>query len=228
MFKSTQRPIIIPQSEHQKLAGALAQLWGNAEFELPPLPQLSVVAGIALHDRAFGYLDSLPVGVEVDDAAWLPMTRAGFYMPCTDPVADLITRHHLLRLVSGRDTPSRRALAEEMRNAIQEQIEHHGLNADLFLQVDRTTRLCDFVAFDFCFEQPSAGQVEVFTHYAKAETEVVRYRIDGSEIILDPWPLQIASYSGYLVGYQLAGYPERLDGCLIPFHIQPFRPGQPG
>ena len=46
MFKSTQRPIVIPQSEHLKLAGALAQLWGNAEFELPPLPRLSVVAGI--------------------------------------------------------------------------------------------------------------------------------------------------------------------------------------
>ncbi len=67
MFKSTQRPIVIPQSEHLKLAGALAQLWGNAEFELPPLPQLSVVTGIALHDRAFGYLDDLPVGTEVDD-----------------------------------------------------------------------------------------------------------------------------------------------------------------
>ena len=50
-----------------KLAGALAQLWGNAEFELPPLPRLSVVTGIALHDRAFGYLDDLPVGTEVDD-----------------------------------------------------------------------------------------------------------------------------------------------------------------
>ena len=31
------------------------------------------------------------------------MTRKGFTMPCADPIADLITRHHLLRLVSGRE-----------------------------------------------------------------------------------------------------------------------------
>ena len=62
-----------------KLAGALAQLWGNAEFELPPLPQLSVLAGIALHDRAFGYLDDLPVG-----------TEAVSYTHLTLPTSDLV------------------------------------------------------------------------------------------------------------------------------------------
>lgn len=221
MFKSTQRPIVIPQSEHLKLAGALAFLWGNAEFDLPPLPRLSVMAGIALHDRAFGCLDDLPVAQEVDDARWLPMTRAGFYMPCDDSVADLITRHHLLRLVAGRDTPARRALAEEMRNAIQEQIDRNGLDANLFLQVDRMTKFCDFVAFDFCFEKPAEGQVEVFVRYSSAETQAVRYRIDGSEIVLDPWPLRVSEHLGYLVGYQLDGYPERLNGLVLPFHIRP-------
>ncbi len=59
MFKSTRRPIVFPQSEHLKLAGTLAFLWGNAQFEFPPLPPLSVIAGNALHDRAYGYLDNL-------------------------------------------------------------------------------------------------------------------------------------------------------------------------
>ena len=88
------------------------------------------------------------MGTEVDDAAWLPMTGNGFTMPCADPIADLITRHHLLRLVSGRDTPARRVLAEEMRGVIQEQIDQHGLDAGQFLQIDRMTKFCDFVAFD--------------------------------------------------------------------------------
>ena len=223
MFKSTQRPIVIPQSEHLKLAGALAQLWGNAEFELPPLPRLSVVTGIALHDRAFGYLDDLPVGTEVDDAAWLPMTRNGFSMPCADPIADLITRHHLLRLVSGRDTPARRVLAEEMRGVIREQIDQHGLDAGLFLQIDRMTKFCDFVAFDFCLEKATEGQVEVFARYDSAESTVVRYQITATEITLDPWPLQVEQYAGYLVGYQLEGYPERLDGLVVPYYIRPVR-----
>lgn len=221
MFISTRRAIVIPQSEHLKLAGALAQLWGNAEFELPPLPRLSVVTGIALHDRAFGYLDDLPVGMEVDDTRWLPMTRDGFYMPCADPVADLIARHHLLRLVSGRDTPPRRALAEEMCDAMRQQIERHGLEAGLLSQVDRMTKFCDFVAFDFCFEKAAEGQVELFAAYTSARTQAVRYRIAGGEIILDPWPLHVAEYEGYLVGYQQDGYPQRLDGLVIPFHIRP-------
>ena len=38
MFISKQRPIAIPQWEHQKLAGTLALLWGNADFERPPVP----------------------------------------------------------------------------------------------------------------------------------------------------------------------------------------------
>ena len=63
----------------------------------------------------------------------------------------------------------------------------------------------------------------MFARYASAELRVVRYRIDGSEITLDPWPLQVAEVSGYLVGYQLEGYPERLDGLVIPYHIRPLR-----
>jgi hypothetical protein len=54
MFISKQRPIAIPQWEHQKLAGTLALLWGNAEFERPLVPFESFLTGIGLHDRAYG------------------------------------------------------------------------------------------------------------------------------------------------------------------------------
>jgi len=52
MFTSKQRPIAIPQWEHQKLAGTLALLWGNTEFERPSVPFESFLTGIGLHDRA--------------------------------------------------------------------------------------------------------------------------------------------------------------------------------
>lgn len=220
VFKSSQRPISIPQSEHLKLAGALANLWGNARFELPPVPRLSLVAGIALHDRGYGYLDDIPIG-EVDDDRWLAVTRGGFYMPCADPVADLITRHHLLRLVSGTDTPAHNALAQEMRLAIQQQIERNGFDAELFAKIDRMTQLCDMMSFDFCWEKPVERQVEVFARYDGPESTVVRYQIRGGVITVDSWPLQVEEHSGYLVGYQLDGYPERLDGLVIPYRIRP-------
>jgi hypothetical protein len=62
MFTSKQRPIVIPQWEHQKLAGTLALLWGNAEFERPPVPFESFLTGVGLHDRAYGPFDNLPIG----------------------------------------------------------------------------------------------------------------------------------------------------------------------
>ena len=86
MFKSSKRPIVIPQSEHLRLAGALAMLWGNDLFEFPPLPLPSVVMGIGLHDRGYGYLDNHAIG-EVDEETWLRITRRGFSMPCVIKVA---------------------------------------------------------------------------------------------------------------------------------------------
>lgn len=220
MFKSTLRPILIPQSEHLKLAGSLAYLWGNAAFERPPLPHLSVAAGIAQHDRAYGYLDNLPVG-ELDDERWLALTRRGFYMPCSDPVADLVARHHLLRLVSGRETPARNALADEMRAAIHQQLEQHGLDAGLLAKIDCQTRFCDNLSLHFCREKPVDGQEQVYPRYDGAASIPVRYQVRGSEISIDPWPLQVEQLSGYLVGYQLEGYPEQPESLLVPYHIHP-------
>lgn len=203
-----------------KLAGTLALLWGNERFELPPLPHLSIVAGIAFHDRAYGYLDNIPVG-EVDDEQWLALTRRGFYMPCADPVADLVTRQHLLRLVAWRDTPPRNALREEMRAVMKRQIEENGLDAGLLLQVDRMTDLCDRVSFDFCRESPVDKEVELVARYAANETSVVRYQISEGEIVLTPWTLRVPRCEGYLVAYRSEGYPERLEALVIPYTIRP-------
>lgn len=220
MFKSALRPIVIPQSEHLHLTGALANLWGNAQFELPPLPRASVIMGIAFHDRAYGYVDNNPIG-EMEEATALAITRRGFYMPCADPVADLITRHHLLRLTLGRPTPAGRALVQEMQPAIQAQIAQNNFSADLFARVDRMTKFCDDVSFDFCREAPAERTVPVFARYEATEPTPIQFRIAEGIITLDPWPLSVAEYSGYIVGYQIEGYPERLEGVLVPYTIRP-------
>lgn len=220
MFLSTIRPILFPQTEHLKLAGALAFLWSNAQFELPPVAHLSMVAGMALHDRAYGCLDDMPIP-SPDTARWLALTRRGFFMPCADPLADLITRLHLLRLVSSGDTPAHRALADEMRAVIAQQAAQHHLNLALLHQIDRMNDFCDRVSFDFCREKPVEGQLEVVSNYTRAETRLVRYRIEGSEITLDPWPLRVSAYEGYIIGYAQEGYPEHTDGIVVPFSIHP-------
>src|SRR6266511_4548936 len=216
MFKSKQRSIAISQWEHQRLAGTLALLWGNAEFELPPIPFESFLTGIGLHDRAYGPLDNLPIG-EIPEEEWLALTRSGFEMTWADLVADVITKMHLKRLTSYGSAPVRQAKAAEMAQAIQALIEHHGLDAAAFERIDRISNLCDRIVFDLCVDAPAEGEVHIFPRNDRHEEVAVSYRIEGGTIQVDPWPFGVASYTGYLVGYQLDGYPTVLEPAMLPY-----------
>lgn len=223
MFKSKQRPIAIPQWEHQKLAGTLALLWGNTTFERPPVPFQSFVAGVGLHDRAYGPLDNLPIG-EIPEQEWLELTLKGFASIWADPIADLITRLHLQRLTSYGKSPTRQAQAVQMAEALQAQIEHNGLDATLFARIDRITDLCDRIAFDFCFEAPAEGAVRIFPRTSHDEEVAVSYRIEHGIIQVSPWPFNLDSSSGYLVGYQRDGYPVHLEPVILPYQLVPGLP----
>jgi uncharacterized protein DUF3891 len=218
MFISKQRPIVIPQWEHQKLAGTLALLWGNAEFERPPVPFVSFLTGVGLHDRAYGPLDNLPIG-GIPEEDWLALTRSGFEMTWADPIADLITKMHLKRLSSYGSAPARQALTAEMAQAIQAQIQRHGLDAAIFERIDRITNLCDRIAFDFCFEAPAKGEVGICPRNDRNEEIMVGYRVENGTIQVDPWPFGVDSHAGYLVGYQLEGYPAALEPGLVAYEL---------
>lgn len=221
MFRSKQRQIVIPQWEHQKLAGTLALLWGNANFERPDVPFESFLTGVGMHDRAYGPLDNLPIG-GVSEEEWLELTRSGFEMRWADSIADLIAKMHLQRLASYGSAPARQALAAEMAQAIQAQIERHGLNATLFERIDRITDLCDRIAFDFCFEVPAEGEVRIFPRSDRDEEITVGYRIKDGLIQVDAWPFGVDSYQGYLVGYQDKGYPTVLEPVLVAYRLVRF------
>jgi hypothetical protein len=218
MFKSKQRPIAIPQWEHQKLAGTLALLWGNADFERPPVAFESFLAGVGLHDRAYGPLDNLPIG-ELPEEQWLALTRRGFEMTWSDPIADVIAKMHLKRLVSYGEASARQALAAEMTQAIQAQLQQHGLAAATFERIDRITNLCDRIAFDVCFEAPAEGDVRIFPRNDRDEEIRVRYRIEDGTIQVAPWPFAVERHQGYLVGYQLDGYPAVLEPVVLMYQL---------
>lgn len=218
MFKSKQRPIAIPQWEHQKLAGTLALLWGNADFERPPVSFESFLTGIGLHDRAYGPMDNLPIG-ELPEQEWLALTRRGFAMTWADPVADVIAKVHLQRLTSYGSAPARQAMAAEMAQEISAQIQRHGLDVAIFKRIDRITNLCDRIAFDFCFEAPAEGEVRIFPRHDRDEEVTIRYHTAGSTIQVDPWPFALDTHAGYLVGYQLENYPTVLEPAMLPYQV---------
>jgi hypothetical protein len=218
MFKSKLRPIAIPQSEHQKLAGTLALLWGNGGFERPPVPFDSFLAGVGLHDRAYGPLDNFPIG-EVSQEEWLALTRKGFDMTWADALADAIAKMHLQRLASYGKTPARQTEAASMAQTITKVVAQHGLDAKLLARIDRITNLCDDIAFDFCFEAPAQGAVYVMPRNTDDEEVEVRYRIGDGVIQVDPWPFAVESHRGYLVGYQLQGYPQVLEPVMVTYEL---------
>lgn len=223
MFKSKLRPVATPQWEHQTLAGALALLWGNDNFDRPPVPTASLVTGIGLHDRAYGPLDNLPIG-EIPQDDWIALTRRGFDMTWDDALADAIAKTHLHRLMTYGRAPTRQRQAAQMADRLAEHIDRHQLDAAVLARIDRITDLCDSIAFDFCFEAPAEGSVLIFPRNDREDELPVHYRVAGGTIELDPWPLSAPTHTGYLVAYQLAGYPATLEPVILPYFLRPATP----
>lgn len=226
MFPSRSRPILYPQLEHGRLAGNLAVLWGNDDFAAPPISRSSLALGVGLHDRGYGPFDNdeLPL---VPEPRWVELTRRGFYGDWGDPAADLITKLHLRRLVSSERTDARRPFLAELDDALAAHAATQGLDLDLFRRIDALTRLCDMVSFDFCFEEPAEGMVGVPVDWENDARVPVRYTVtparddDAARITLDPWPLRVDRYEGYLIAYHREGYPLALRPLAVPYSVEP-------
>jgi hypothetical protein len=218
MFKSKRRSIVIPQSEHLKLVGTLALLWGNADFDSPPIDRLSLVTGIGFHDRGYGYLDNSPIGGMTDEE-WMPIARRTFYMQYSDVTADMIAKYHFRRLAGHGDSDVRKAITAEFSLEIDKQLAGHKLSKDLFDRIDRITDLCDTISFDFCFELPSSKGFPVLSRNNSKDEVTVNYHVEDGTIRATPWPFSVNTYEGYIVGYKLEGYPNQLDPVILPFHL---------
>ena len=219
MFKSKRRPIVTPQSEHLKLVGTLAMLWGNQDFDFPPIERTSMIAGMGTHDRGYGFLDNHPIG-GMEDSEWFPIARRTFYMPCSDVVADTIVKYHFRRLASHDDSAGRKALTEKFSNAIDEHLERHNLSKELYDRIDRITDLCDSLSFSFCFDVPDSGEISIFPRNGINTEVTVKYHVEDGLISASPWPFSVDAYEGYIIAYKLEGYPEQLDPVILPYQLK--------
>lgn len=219
MFRSKRRPIVTPQSEHLKLVGTLAMLWGNSQFDSPTIERASFIAGVGLHDRGYGYLDNSPVG-GMSDEEWEGIGRRGYTMPCSDIVADTIVKYHFRRLASYGTSPIRKAMHADFTQILDEHLERHQLSRTLFERIDRITNLCDTLSFEFCFDVPASGSLKIFPRNDD-DTEVsIHYQVQDGEINVSPWTFSVDEYQGYLVAYYMEGYPERLDPVILPYTLK--------
>ncbi len=219
MFKSKRRPIVTPQSEHLKLVGTLAMLWGNDDFDFPPLEKNSVIAGMGQHDRGYGYLDNSPIGGMSDDE-WLPIARRTFSIECSDVVADTIVKYHFRRLASSDASTRRKSIAAEFSESLEGQLKKYNLSEKLFDRIDRITDLCDRISFSFCFDVPASGTISVFPRNNENTEVNVNYRVEDGVITVAPWPFSVNEHQGYLLAYQADGYPEKLDPLILPYQLK--------
>lgn len=222
MFKSKVRDIVIPQYEHARLAGLLASLWGNADFDLPAIERDSFVKGVSFHDRGYGVIDHNGIGSGAT-TQWLAIQQRGIELRYDDPAADILALMHVRRLLAGEDTPERLALGEQADARIAERMAETPYSAEQFRWADRLTWFCDMASFDFCFEDPNERQRSVYSRVDDFDSRVeIHLRLEpGGVIRMAPWPLSVERYSGFITGYEAAAYPDTLEPVLVHFEIVP-------
>lgn len=221
MFIHQTQPINVPQYEHDKLAGNLALHWGNKEFDRPGVDFQAFVAGVALHDWSYGVLDDVPI-LEAPEDEWLAVMRKGVAYRFDDPVVDIIGQLHIRRLLMGEQSRDREALVGRIDGLVAERLPETGLTLEQFRWIDRITRFCDTISFDFCFGYTDIRRLPLCPRWDVGDTIMVGYEIEPpGTITVAPWPFVVPSFSGILIGYERQGYPDRLDPQLLPYRVVP-------
>ncbi len=219
MFKSRNRDVVTPQSEHSRLTGMLAYHWGNEEFDKPPHFD-SFVLGVTLHDRGYGEYDDDPIG-GVPIERWIALQKRGVERSYSDPVADIVAVRHIRRLLGYDGTPERRALMTTADRRIESRLRETDITRDDVEWMDRITNLLDSITFDFGFETPAQSTRPICPRYGSDETISVSYALEtGGIVTVDPWPFRVDRIEGYVLGYEARGYPQRLAPILIEFLVR--------
>lgn len=228
MFRSRRRPVVYSQYEHARLAGRIAERWGNARFPRPELPFASFVAGVTLHDFGYGLLDEHPIG-EMDRDERRSTLAALVESRMGDPVAETVALFHARRLI-GDEHP---ALAARCEARIGSVLAATGIDRRAHAAADRVTDLCDSVAFHFCFEHERAGRVAVpiapsaeraddGAERAAGGLGTIDWTLDATgRVTLSPWPLNVIELDVPVVAFEAAGYPDTLVPLVVPCRLRP-------
>ena len=227
MFLSKSRKIIYPQHEHARLAGIIAHHWGNEQFNRPDLPFNEFCTGVALHDFGYGLLDVHDItGMRRSERHQVFQSLVS--MQLNNPVVEIVAKTHVARLLNWAGLQE---LEAGCRNALKQLINSTGVPEAVFQDADTITRLCDSIAFDFCFERATSGSMAVMSKQAESNRIEVHYEIDflsknpacntTGHIAVKPWPLSTDIVKGYLLAYDQCGYPDTLKPHWVEFELRP-------
>lgn len=204
MFIRPSDRLIIPQTEHLKLAGEIAAHWGNDSFETPDIDRDAFVKGVTEHDAAYGQMDTLSI-TEMTQQARRDILTKLIQQDLGNPTSNIVALCHVLRLI-GED-PARHDLRELCLARIDREIEKTDYLHHDFAWADPITELCDNISFDFCLEEHTPAHDEVYRLKSDTQATLITYTIMQNTITLDPWPLDVPRIEGSILGYEGEGYP---------------------
>lgn len=219
MFKSKKRPIVVTQAEHGRLSGAIANLWGNDNFDRPAMDFDSFVLGVTYHDRGYGFIDNTPIG-EADMDDWKAIQKRGIVEGFDDdPVANLAALFHIRRLLTWLDETELIELADLH---IKQSLIKTDVPRGSFEWADRITRLCDNISFDFSFEAMIQKPIDIYPRVNSDDEITIYHRLgDNGEIYVKPWVFSVDQYSGFITGYKIDRFPDDLEPVYMPFTLLP-------
>lgn len=215
MFRSRLRPVIIPQEEHQRFAGVLAEHWGNDVFHLPAVDPAAFGTGVSTHDRAFGALDILPIG-EISEDMRAQQVQTWIETAHPDPQVELVVLHHVRRLFTYRHDAGHVA---RLTARIKDVADQAGLDLLPFEQADTITALCDGIAFDVAFESPTTRHCQVYQ--APERSAEIDITFANGTVTVAPWPFRIAEITIPLTAYGDETYPTILSPQSHQICIKP-------
>ncbi|GAB1421773.1 hypothetical protein MASR2M15_19620 [Anaerolineales bacterium] len=208
----------MPQSEHGRLAGILASLWGNSQFDRPSLDRHSFITGVSFHDRGYGWFDNSPIG-QVPLEEWFLNQERGIKEESGDPIVEMLVILHLKRLLSYNPGEKANQLIAKIDQKIENSLAKSSHSLEEFLWADRITQICDKMAFDFSFEADGDYEMACYRRQNQFDELPFKYQIKDGRIQTDPWVFAVDDYSGFIYGFESDPYPEQKQAVVMPFHL---------
>lgn len=203
--------LLIPQSEHLRISGSIALLYGNKEFEKPFNYEVWLQS-IAVHDKIFGICDTYLLS-EISSLKREEQVNNWINSEYNSVEEKLIILFHVRRILKDNNLQVSKLVDKE----IKEISKNNNLELEKYQKIDSITDLCDLASFLFCFGDRKTTSLNVFKN--EKETIKVEIQIQDEQIILDPWPLSVEKYEGYILGYKTKEDLKNFNPQIIKYII---------
>ncbi len=219
MFRHKTENIIIPQYEHLKMVGLLAQHWGNDDFSLPELPTEDFITACYTHDLGFGTIsnDTYEIG-NMSEKQRKEVVKKCVNVEFASDTTQMIVARHFLRLLSfgSYKFPELKELLNQQIDVLKQKVD---ITESVFDHADTIIDLLDAISFDFSSGVSSDYTVNVFQDSQSDRQVEIGYTIQDSNIILTHWPFSANQIEGSIIAYQSDDYPNTLVPVLKPYTV---------